>query len=213
VVETAFVNHYGPLGNLQIAQVDGSIRYAFVVSNPCPQVAVHTDYVVSAVDSSGREVRTVDGSTPIGVHDGVPDLQPGRKVGLSGEVGNGSGSGPAREHYDPTTVAAVKVTLKNTGWQPPASRTPGPAASAENVTAGARDRDGNLPITFTLRTAGDPGNKSMSILVRDSTGKLVTGEQRRFDKVGPASGDTVHTQIWVPAGLTAPRIEVFFVPG
>ena len=213
VTETGFVDQSGLVDGRQVTAANGSIRFAFVVVNPCSQVALHTGYEATAADRTGRPLRTQDGRAAVGRSGQVPDLLPGERIGLSATIVNSRGSALTGDAYDPTQVSAVTVELRDTGWRSAASGLPSVAASAGNIRLGARGPDGYLPVTYTLHTDGPLRDDWMSIIVRDGTGRIVTGEQRRFDKAGPASGDTVHTAVWIPAGLTDPHIEIFFVPG
>ena len=213
VAETGFVDQYGLVDGRQVTAADGSIRFAFVVVNPCSQVALHTDYEASATDRTGRPLPTRNGRATVARSGRVPDLLPGRRIGLSGTIVNSRGSAVTSDAYDPTQVSAVTVELRNTGWRSAASGVPGVTASAGNIQLGTRGPDGYLPVRYTLRADGQLRDDWMSIIVRNGTGGIVTGEQRRFDKAGPTSGDTVRTAVWIPAGLTDPHVEIFFGPG
>jgi hypothetical protein len=210
VVDSGFTNRYGPGGN-PATPAQGVIDFAFIVSNPCPQTAVHNSYVATGMDSAGHAVAYRYRTGPVGSAAGIPDLASGRRIGLTGEIANDTRTGPGSDAFNATQVAAVQIKPDSMGWQPAASA-PAPAtASAQDITLGSRRPDGLLPISFTLKVDGALREDWMSIIVRDGSGRIVTGDQRQVDIADRTSGAVVHTEVWVPASPAPAHVEIYFV--
>jgi hypothetical protein len=209
VTDSGFTDRYGAPTGVPAGQ--GQIEYAVVVENPCPRAAVDVQLLTEGVDGAGQPVR-YDGSPGGGIGDprSLPAIPPGGRLGVTGAINNGAGTGVATDHYDATAVAAVRATVRHVAWQPAAAATPAPDMSALGTTVGARGADGYAPVRFTLRVGrGLPGSW-MSIILRDARGRIVAGEERSLTG-GAADGQVVDTKVWVPVGATGLHAEIYFL--
>ena len=180
--------------------------YGLIVKNPCKQTAMFTKFDSQAFDKSGRPVKYngKDG-TPLSDSPRLSVLDPGQQVGVSGEFINGRGG-----FFTATRVASIKAKVSSAEWHASAHNGELLHISTHDVVVGKRDRHGNAMIRFTI----DYRPKSLTeiqadvdIIVRDDTGKIISGYHTGLDYVGK-SGGTTTSEVWVPdlAGL---RAEVY----
>ncbi len=210
VAESGFTDRYGLVSGRPVPASNGEINFGVVVTNPCPQAAIDTHLTAQPVDAAGAPVRYRDGTGPVAYTLTAPVIPPGRQLGLGGAFAN---TGQAAGGYDARTVTAIRVTVRQVDWQPAAAvSTPTPVAG-QQVRLGARGPDGYTQVTFTLPpdSATQVGGQWVSIIVRDATGKILTGEPRRLPLDSSATG-ALQTQVWVPDGVERPRAQVYLVP-
>jgi hypothetical protein len=170
-----------------------SVLYGLVIENLCPEVAINTGVPVQALDASGAVLKETGMVVPV--------LLPGQKTGIGGSLSVGGGI---------AKVTDLTARIDDPEWRQATSFAAWPKATADQVTIGARDQRGSAPLSYTVRT--DPPGAVLCapvahVLLRDGTGKIVSGASGKVD------GPTVQTTIAVPDGADPSRAEIYIVQG
>ncbi len=202
VVKTGFSIQYGE-GNAPKRKRDGNVFYGALVRNPCKDTALSSDVGVVAVNGAYRSSDDDPADVLTGSTRRIPELLPGRTVGLCGILGNDS-------DYDATKVAKIRLRVGTARWNTRSSSKP-QTVRAEHVVLGSRDAKGRVPITFQLDMSGELKYSWMSIITLDGADRIVAGENREIDDGGGAPGGTVHTSVWTPPRTKGLHVEIFFV--
>jgi hypothetical protein len=217
VVESGLSNQHDRLTGGQIPAADGDIVYGFVVENPCPRTAVGAYLGVTAIDAAGHGMSYDDGIGGPYLPYRLPALQSGHRIGVGGGFPNGRRSGGKAGAYDATKVVSINIAVERVGWQAASALPDQVTAIVSNVRVGARGEDGYASVTFTLRLEPPQptGETWGSIIVRDASGRIVSGEVRRLDLplTLSAAGESMKTAVWVPPTGAPLHADIYYVPG
>jgi hypothetical protein len=203
VLDSGFSNHYGKLYGVSTPKSEGEIQYGAVIENPCAQAAVNSIVTVVAVSSSHHSVHDTSAILASETRN-ISQLAPGQRTGVAGIMTNGG-------DYDATKVVGIRITILS-NWVSVSNTSSQPPADAQQVTVGSRDKDGYVSIRFTLHIDSGLDSNWMSIIMRDGSGSIVSGEMETIEHAS-SSGDIVHTSAWVPQRATGLRAEIYFIHG
>lgn len=203
VTDSGFSNHYGKLYGVSTPKSEGEIQYGAIIANPCAKAVANGSVTVIAVSSAYHNVHDT-GAILASETRSILQLAPGQQTGVAGIMPNGG-------DYDAAKVAGIRVRVL-AHWVSASDVPSQPPADARHITVGSRNEDGYVPIRFTLHIDSGLDSNWMSIVMRDDSGSIVSGE---MEIVGHASssGDIVHTSAWVPQGATGLHAEIYFIHG
>jgi hypothetical protein len=216
VLESGFTNRYGPLDGGRNTPAQGQIQLGLVLENPCQQAAVDIRLIAEARDASGKTIPFDDGFSNAGASLSLPVLLPGQRIGMAGQMVNNRASGSAAGSYDATRVAALTVRIDPVRWRAVTEMPEQVSAAASGAVLGARRADGSAPVSFTLRL--NPlrltGIEWACFIVRDAAGRIVSGDLTRMQLPHDPSpsGDTVHSEIWVPSATPGLHVDIYAMP-
>ena len=201
VVKTGFSVQYGE-GNAPKDKRDGNINYGIVVKNPCKNAALDSQLDVLAVSDAYSATEESPDHIIIGSPRRLPELLPGHTVNVCGGFDNGG-------DFDATKIAKIHVRVGTPQWK--AGQPSQQVVRAEHVVLGSRNADGYVPITFQLRMTGELKYSWMAIITLNKSERIVSGENREIYDGGGSPGGTIHTSVWMPAGMHGLHSEISFV--
>jgi hypothetical protein len=228
----------GSVCRLQVADKGASadraeklVRYAVVVDNPCPDVAVGIQIAVYPTGSSGRRLGRT-GMFPTEDTPSLPAVAPGTQTAVAGQIYAGDSDG-----FRLSQVTGISVHLVYATWLRAANLgslgaagqklarllAAKPTVQHVRVLKPSHSYEGNVDVGLTLHTQTpvlDAGDQTVTVVVRDRAGRILSGQNDPLvvfnrplvARDAVATIDEEPAYVWLPKGADPSKLQGFWVP-
>ena len=177
------------------------VHYGLLLKNPCTEASLGAQIVVHALDKQGHQIETSGG-----ILNSFPDpvlIMPDKHVNIAGQFNNGD------HDYKPEEVSKLRISFESPNFVPANRVDAHRTMRADFVSMGSRNSDGYAEMIFSMQVQPED-RRAVSpvayIILRDSRGKILGGEESPFSYVPHTSEQK--SVVWLPPRTDPSRTAI-----